>query len=170
MSVEATYPLDSSGIGLSWSTGEGGPELRGEGDVRLVHTEDGGEIEIIGGHFQRDTTPATAAYLSLFGGNEQDGGAEATDHLQWWGNFLEEAPERHLRSETQHLLRSLPAVSANLRRVEDAARRDLAWMTAVLGASVSVEARIPELNRIQVDIEIIIEGTTHTLRFIEDWE
>ncbi len=172
MSVEATYPLEPAGAPGSAAAGVGGSDgdLRGEGDVRLVHTPDGGEIDIVNGRVRMDLTPATAAYLSLFGGNERDGRTDATEHLQWWGNLLEEEPARHLRSETQHLLRSLPAITANLRRVEDAAGRDLGWMSDELGADVSVRASIPALNRIQLDIEIEIDGTTHRLRFTEDWE
>ena len=139
-------------------------------DVRLYHTVDGGEIEYAeDGRFVLDDSPATAAYLSLFGGNERDGGGAATERLQWWGNVVEEVETRRLRSETQHLLRSLAAVTSNLRRIEDAAGRDLAWMTTELGATVEVRASMPAVRRVDLDITIEIDGTATELRFSAPW-
>lgn len=138
-------------------------------DVRLYQTDDGGEITIEGGRFMLDHSPETAAYLSLFGGNEEDAGTTATESLQWWGNLLEQDRARHLRSETQYLLRSLPAVTANLRRIEDAAGRDLAWMTTALGAGITVAASMPAVRTVQLDIAITIDATTTELRFVEPW-
>lgn len=138
-------------------------------DVRLYQTDDGGEITIAGGRFTLDHSPDTAAYLSLFGGNEEDAGTTSTEPLQWWGNLLEQDRARHLRSETQHLLRSLPVATANLRRLEDAAGRDLAWMTTALGAGIKVSARMPAVRTVQLDIAITIDATTTELRFVEPW-
>lgn len=138
-------------------------------DVRLTQTLDGGEMEVINGRVTFDDGPATATYLSLFGGNDDDAGTVATEDVQWWGNLLEEDPARHMRSETQHLLRSLPATAFNLRRIEDAVGRDLAWMTTELGAEVESAASIPQLNRVQIDVEIRIDGQKTELRITEPW-
>ena len=139
-------------------------------DVRLFHTVDGGEIDYTeDGRFVLDDSPATAAYLSLFGGNERDGGGASTERLQWWGNLTEGVEVRHLRSETQHLLRSLAAVTSNLRRIEDVVGRDLAWMTNELGAKVEVQASMPAVRRVDLDITIEIDGTTTELRFLAPW-
>lgn len=138
-------------------------------DVRLHHTRDGGEVEIVNGRATTDDGPATAVYLSLFGGNEEDAGTAATDRVQWWGNLTEDEPARHLRSETQHLLRALPATAANLRRVEDAASGDLAWMVDELGATVEVAARIPAVNHIEFSVDVELDGRTTKLRIEEPW-
>lgn len=139
-------------------------------DVRLYHADDGGEIDIVGGRFGLDDTPETAVYLSLFGGNELDAGTAATAAKQWWGNLLEgESASRKLRSETQHLLRSLPATPANLRRVEDAAGRDLAWMVTELDATVTVTASMPARNRVGLKVEIAIGDSIYTVRLEEKW-
>jgi phage gp46-like protein len=98
----------------------------------------------------------TAAYLSLFGGNEDDAGDGASERHQWWGNFAETEPARTYRSETQNLIRSLPAVPRNLRRIEQAAARDLAWMIAAgIAKSIAVSASIPELDRVTVAVTIV---------------
>lgn len=121
-------------------------------DVLLRQTNDGGDITAVAGLLAMSDGLETAAYLSLFGGNEQDpGDADSTE--QWWGNIGELEPARRYRSETQYLLRSLPAVPANLRRIEEAASRDLQWMIdSGLVKTIAASASIPELNRVQIDV------------------
>lgn len=124
-------------------------------DVLLRQTSDGGNITIQGGLLLLAEGLETAAYLSLFGGNEDDP-AEADTSLAWWGNLLDAEPERAYRSETQYLVRALPAIPANLRRIEQAAGRDLKWMVDTGAArSVTAEARIPALNRVSLALVII---------------
>jgi len=124
-------------------------------DVLLRQTNDGGSITIQGGLVLLSEGLETAAYLSLFGGNEDDPG-EGDTSLQWWGNLLEAEPERAYRSETQHLVRSLPAVPFNLRRIEQAAARDLQWMLDTgVAQSITIEATIPAVNRVQIALVII---------------
>ena len=124
-------------------------------DVLLRQTNDGGDITITGGLLLMSEGLETAAYLSLFGGNEDDPAGTDTAQ-QWWGNLLDVEPERHYRSETQHLVRSLPALPFNLRRIEQAAARDLQWMLDTgIAQSVTVEATIPAANRVRVGLVII---------------
>lgn len=131
-------------------------------DVLLRHTDNGGEITLQGGLLLMSEGLETAAYLSLFGGNEDDPGGEDTS-LQWWGNLLETESERQYRSETQRLLQSLPAIPANLRRFEQAAGRDLKWMVETgLAQSVTAEATIPGVNRVALRI-VIITATGQTI-------
>lgn len=123
-------------------------------DVLLRQTNDGGDLTLEGGLFLMSDGLETAAFLSLYGGNEQDSG-NADSREQWWANYIETEPARQYRSETQYLLRSLPAVPANLRRIEEAAERDLEWMLdSGLAKTIAVSASIPELNRVQIDVVI----------------
>lgn len=57
------------------------------GDVLLFDTEDGGEISVINGLVIADGGFNTAVYLSLFGGNKDDGGEVASGDT-WWGTGL----------------------------------------------------------------------------------
>lgn len=135
-------------------------------DVLLFQTDDDGDIEIIGGLVTLTNTPETMAYLCLFGGNEQDDGRE-NNPATWWGNVEEPDPQRRYISETQHLLRSLPAVPFNLLRLEDAARRDLAvFIDSGLAKVVEVSASIPGLNRVRLVINI----DDVELQFAQSWE
>ena len=97
-----------------------------QGDVKLFQTDNEGDITVRDGVVEMGGGLETAAYLSLFGGNEDDDGL-ADNPKTWWGNLDEIDPAKQYRSETQNLLRGIPATSGNLRRIEDAASRDLAW-------------------------------------------
>lgn len=139
-------------------------------DVRLLHAADGGEIESVNGVITMDAGLETAVYLSLFGGNEQDGGLQGDDSKQWWGNLTETDPSRKYRSETQKLLRSIPAIPVNMRRIEDAIGRDLAWMVdSGLASLVSALVTIPGLNRINIAINIEIGDQAYEIVFAEKW-
>jgi phage gp46-like protein len=125
-------------------------------DVLLRHTPDGGEITIEAGLVLMSEGLESAAYLSLFGGNRDDGADKSGERLQWWGNLDEPVPERTYRSETQYLMRSIPSVPSNLRRFEQAAARDLDWMiTTGLARRVDVQASIPGRDRVRLDITIV---------------
>lgn len=136
-----------------------------QGDVYLFHTPDGGEIDVEQGVTEMRGSLETSAYLSLFGGNYDDAG-EADTTRTWWGN-IGEAPANQYRSRFAYLLGSIPAIPANLRRLEDAARRDLAWLISSGAATdIDVSITMPALNRIRVIIDI--DGN-QTLEFVEVW-
>ena len=141
-----------------------------QGDVLLFQTNDGGDINVVNGTVEMSGGLESAAYLCLFGGNEQDDGSQNNVN-QWWGNWGE-LQERQQRSETQHLLRSIPSVTANLRRIEEAAKRDLERLVSVgVATEISVAASMPGLNRVSIAVAInAINGTGTTITFIENWQ
>lgn len=139
-------------------------------DVHLFQTEDNGDIEIEGGIVTLTPGLDTTAYLSLFGGNLKDDGSQ-NNSLTWWGNLDEDTPSRSYRSETQFLLGTIPATSHNLRRLEDAGRRDLQWLLDdSIASSLTVEASLIELNRVRIDIVIKAEGNESQFNFVENWK
>lgn len=141
-----------------------------QGDIFLSQTDDDGDIEIVSGIVTMSGGLSTSVYLSLFGGNEDDGG-EQDSSLGWWGNIDENQIERQYRSETQHLLQGIPATSGNLRRVETAAVRDLDWLlSSKVASKVSVAASIPGLNRIHLIIDIEAIGEESRFEFVENWK
>lgn len=126
-------------------------------DVLLRHSSDGGEITAEAGLVAMSDGLETAAYLSLFGGNEDDGGDDGSASEQWWGNIGEVERARTYRSETQFLMRSIPAVPRNLRRFEQAAARDLDWMTTSrVAKSVAVAASIPGVDRVRLAVNVTL--------------
>jgi phage gp46-like protein len=135
-------------------------------DVLLFHEDDGGNINFVNGAADMSAGLEGAAYLSMFGGNEQDSGEEADDPLEWWGNKTESVPTKKYRSRTQNLLRSFPIVPGNLRRLEEAAGLDLAWFVEDGPASyVGVVCSIPGLNRVRWVISVVIDDEKFSFEF-----
>ena len=140
-----------------------------QGDVSLFQTNDNGDISVTNGIVRMDSGLETSAYLSLFGGNEKDDGRKDNPD-RWWGNIDEEIPARKYVSETQNLLRGIAATSGNLRRIEDAALRDLQWMIdEKIASSVEVATSIPAVNRLKLVVTIEAIGEESRFEFTENW-
>jgi len=136
-------------------------------DVRIYQTDDGGEINLLENDtIEMDDGVGSAVYLSLFGGNEHDDGGSDTSK-EWWGNSLETDPARKYRSKTQNLLKSIPATSANMRRIKTAAEDDLEWMIkdGVL-TEINVRVYIPRPNW----VKMIIDTNLGAWQFGYPWE
>lgn len=138
-------------------------------DVLLRGADDGGDIQFINGVPTLGDGLESAAFLSLFGGNELDNGYADGEKYQWWANFEERVATRRLRSKTQALLRAIPATPFNLSKIEDAAKADLAWMEAELSAKIEVAASIPALDRILVEVSISVGATKYKFEFRSNW-
>lgn len=139
-------------------------------DVWLQQTLNDGDITVENGVVALSAGLETAVYLSLFGGNEDDDG-RPDNPRNWWGNLSETDLSRQYRSETQFLLQGLPATTGNLRRLEDAAVRDLAWLlTEQVASSVQVSAGIPAINRVRLLVVIEAQGEESRFAFVENWK
>lgn len=138
-------------------------------DVHLFNEADGGNVQFINGKIVTSDGLASAAYISMFGGNELDSGSEADDAKQWWGNFTEEVEERKQRSETQHLMFEQPAIPANLRLLEEAAQRDCAWMLNDFATEVSALARLIAVNRVTLELSVLVGDSRYEFAFEESW-
>lgn len=122
-------------------------------DAYIFDTYDGGEITA---DLEIRDGLESSAYLSLFGGNIEDDGLQKATR-SWWGNLGENEEARIYRATTAHLLAVLPPTTSNLRRIEDAAKRDLAWMTDFnLSNKIQATASMPGRN--QVHLKVSIEG------------
>lgn len=139
-------------------------------DVLLRQTNDGGEIVFVDGVVEQTDGFEVAAYLSLFGGNEDDDGRPGSS-LGYWGNLLEGEERFKLVSRTQHLLRSIPLTTANISRLRQAAIADLAWfLTTNIASTVDVAVQVTGLNRVQFTIDIFAEGEQKRFTFTGNWE
>lgn len=139
-------------------------------DLLLFQSDDDGDIEFIAGQPTMSDGLATSAYLSLFGGSERDSGLTDGEPYTWWANTEEPVAERRQRSQLQALLQQIPATPANLRRVEDAALADLAWMGDALDATVAVEASMPALDTVSINVAITIgDAKPYEYDFASTW-
>lgn len=141
-----------------------------QGDLYAYQTPDGADITITNGVAEMDGGLRTSAYMALFGGSEYDDGISENPY-QYWGNFIEDDPNEHLRSRTQYLLRTLPAVSANLVKIEQAAEQDLQYLIDI-GAASSVEAvaTITGPKKLKLRVVILAEGLETEFEFMANWE
>lgn len=141
-----------------------------QGDVSLFQTNDGGEITVENGIVQMSGCFVTAAYLSLFGGNEDDDGSSKNAN-NWWGNLDENDSSLQYRSETQNLLQALTATTGNLQRIEDAVNRDLAWfIDKKIASSITVLVTMPAINTIDINVSIVADGVESSFNFTENWK
>jgi phage gp46-like protein len=140
-----------------------------QGDVLLCQTSNDGDISVEGGITAMSPGLETAAYLALFGGNEDDDG-RGDNKFNWWGNLDEEEESRKYRSETQNLLQSLPPTSGNLLRIKDAVQRDYEFFISEgIATSIDVSVSIPALNRIKISADITADSRTQKIEFEENW-
>jgi phage gp46-like protein len=132
-----------------------------KGDVLLVETPDGGDFVMEDGLIMADTNYSTAMYLSLFGGNKDDSGVVKTNKT-WWGNTLRDTKKNEkLISRFQYVIRSMPLTVKNIKRAEDAAVLDLAWMVEEeLVDKVEAGGSTQGKNRFHLDINLIKLGTS----------
>ena len=138
-------------------------------DVYLFQTNDDGEICIENGTVTLTGGLDTAAYLSLFGGNEQDDGSQnSTDG--YWGNIIEDDKAFKYVSFTQNILRSIPSVSSNLLRIEEAVLKDLEWMLEKkVASSIEANATIPGVNKVYIKVTILAQGQESEFEYTENW-
>ena len=130
-----------------------------QGDVLLAQTTNDGDIESVDGVVTMTCGLETAVYLSMFSG------------AGWWGDLQETDPDRRHPSETEQLIESLPAVPANLRRIEQAALRDLAmFLNQRIASTVQVTTSIPDVDRVELQVIIEARGQRSEFNFVENWE
>lgn len=140
-------------------------------DVLLFQTDDDGDILLEGGLIRTEQGLETAAYLTLFGANEEDSGSPSDDSIQFWGNLLEDDPLRKLRGRFQNLCRTLPVTSANLQLLQEAAEADMLWFVeAEIASTVSLEVSIPAVSRVRVDVDLTVSTRVYNFSFDGTWE
>ena len=141
-----------------------------QGDVSLFQTIDDGNITVTNGVVEMSGGLETSAYLSLFGGNEDDDGRDDNPD-DWWGNLDEGELNRQYHSETQNLLQSIPATTNNLLRIEDSANRDLSWFVdGNIASSIIVSVSMPGLNKVNISIKIEANGVESSFNFVDNWK
>lgn len=140
-------------------------------DVLLFQTIDGGNVTIEPNQDIKTTGGfETDFYLSLFGGNEGDNGSNGNKN-NWWANLLENDPAYQFRSKTQNLLISLPLVSGNLRKIEDAVKSDLkSYVDSGAITELTVSVLITGPRRVKIVINAYADGNKISLTFLANWQ
>jgi hypothetical protein len=138
------------------------------GDVLMLSTPDGGDINVENGIIEMTELYETMATLELLGGNDDDDGSESTEKLQWWGNE-DEPKERKYRSKFQALLNGTPITSQKLVDLQAAAEEqlDALFVGGGFAESVSVEVALPSNKRVEVRALIkLLSGETVPVKVV----
>jgi len=127
-----------------------------EGDVKLVQTDDGGDIEFVAGQPVMDQGLETAVYISLFSGD-------------WWGNTISEQNEK-LNSELEELYNRNLSNQTRL-DAEEYVRKALEWMISLgIAKRIDVSASLPTPGWLGLEITIIEpNGSEQNLRYSINW-
>lgn len=140
-----------------------------QGDARWDLCPDGGNIQIEGGAVIRSGGLPGAVVISLFGGNDQDTG-ELNSVKQWWGNSLETDENKRIRGRTGAIIPGLAMTGPNLRRIEEAANQDLAWMVTLgVATSVAVVASIVAAEWLHLTVSVEARGVTENFIYRINW-
>jgi len=140
-------------------------------DILLFQTANGGNITIENNQDVKTTGGfETDFFMSLFGGNADDNGS-LNNPKNWWGNLLEDDPAYQFRSRTQNLLVSLPLVSGNLRKIEDAVKNDLkTYIDSGAITDLTVTVSIVGVRKAKIAINAFADGNAINLTFLSNWQ
>lgn len=130
-----------------------------QGDVLLYDTDDGGDIDIINGLVMPDRGFGTAMYLSIMGGNIDDGG-KVDNAKTWWGNRINGTKEHEkIVSRFQSIIKTLPLTTKNLAAAEDAIMEDLDWMKREeIIDEIKVNLKAVSNHRVEIEIVLTKNG------------
>jgi hypothetical protein len=135
-------------------------------DIHIFYIDGESTIEVVNGSLTMTDGPESFVTLCLFGGNEDDAGGSDVSN-QWWGNSIETDPNKHYRSKTQNLLRSLPQTSGNLIKLKQAVESDLeVAVTTGVFSEYEVFVTVPRLNWAAIEVRTK-EGT---YKYESPWE
>lgn len=139
-------------------------------DATLYQSNDDGEIECTNGVITTGDGLATAFYLSIDGGNDEDSGVEADKAVQYWGNVIEQDEARKFRSKFQYLSQTLPLTTSNLQVLKEAAESDVAWtVPAGIADSYTVSLSIPRMNTLRVAFDVTVRTDVFPFAFDIPW-
>lgn len=127
------------------------------GDVKLIPTEDGGDILFVDGQPVMDQGLETATYISLFTARG------------WWGNAVVDADEQ-IGANLEELFKN--TITNKTRQDSEQAVRDaLQWMIDQgVAKSIEVESRIPSVGRLELSITITEPGKDSlSSRYMLNW-
>lgn len=127
-----------------------------QGDILHFQTNNDGDISIETGMAVMTGGFETAVYISLFGGE-----------ADWWGDIGDASPNV---SETAKLIENIPAIPANLVRINDAVRRDLQWiLDKKIANRIDVDVTMPGVDRVAIFVTIAAIGGESEFDFVENW-
>ena len=145
-----------------------------EFDLKVIETQNGGDLVLLGNDLALDETFETMIYLAMFGGNVQ--ASTSPDRLpteqdaSWWGNALlyADTPSLQFNSLTERTLNTTPITSAGLIKMRQAVQSDLEFMKEF--AEVVVTVTSPKVDTVNIDILVTKPANLQQQRFVFIWD
>ena len=128
-----------------------------EGDLMLIPTMDGGDIQVQGGQPTMDGGLSTAVYISLFGHD-------------FWGNAIAPDNSHKLNSTLEALIADKFRGTQTQLDVQAAALTALQWLIDDgVASAVTATATIPAPNQIMLVVGITQPSGTQNLKYLINW-
>lgn len=143
-------------------------------DLKLIETGNGGDLELLGRDLAVVQGFGNMPYLAMFGGNVEAStprtrvpGEQAFD---FWGNSLFHPNNTAVQfnSLTERRLMEVALNSSGRLQIEQAVKRDLAFMKPFAEVTVSVEITGPD--RVRISILLKEPGNLQEKQFIYIWD
>lgn len=142
-------------------------------DIELIETGNGGDTTINGNDLAMVFSFENMPYLAMFGGNKE---AVTTQRLpteqaqDYWANALlmPNDPSIQFNSLTEKALDTIPLTSSGRLLIEEAIKKDLAFMQPF--AEISVSTQIIATDTITINIGIRQPDNLQERQFIYIWE
>lgn len=131
-------------------------------DISIFESGDGGEFSIVAGDLNFSETLYQQVYLALFGGNVEANTKANTlfteERFDYWGNslFWGNSSGEQFNSNTERVLESVILNSSGRLLIEQAVVDDLAYLSDLLTAEVSVQ--LLETDKIRITITFTPKG------------
>lgn len=132
-------------------------------DIKLISSGQGGDFERTaeGNDFVTVKSLHNQVYLACFGGNK--------DGSDWWGNKFFKQDKYKLNSLTEKALLSV-TLPDEVTRVEDAIKKDLAYLNEVSGIiGIDVQLFISKLRWLEITITIQFQNVDDVVIYF-NWD
>lgn len=127
-------------------------------DVAVIETGNGGDLQIAGNDLAMVFNGENNPYLAMFGGNPgfpSRNKVEEEQSFDWWANnfLMPNDQSKQFNSLTEYTLNTVSLNSTGRIKIEEAMKKDLAFMSGV--AIISVEVFIISDDHVQAKIKIL---------------
>lgn len=144
------------------------------GDITLVETGNGGDIQLKGNDLDTSATIFNQIYMGLFGGNPEASTTgeelETQQRGDWWGNGLlfPDQPGDQQNSRLEKVLTEVALNSSGRIKIEETIKKDLKFLEEI--AEITVETSIIGVDKIEITIFAQEPGNLQKQEFIFIWD
>jgi len=142
-------------------------------DLKLIESNDGGDLVKLTNDLSVIFGFENVMYLSMFGGNIKQSTPVVRDLSQqafdWWGNnlYMPNDTKIQMNSETERALMNYPLTSSGRIAIENAIKADLQVMSDYV--NVSVDTQIASTDRLEVLITLVKPSNLQSVAFVYIW-